>query len=152
MSVQKSLRLFSIELTSLYSVHGGPHTEPILIDKDHEEGLSEMDILSEFAPLHVSAVNQLALRVTILTADNVPPRITRLSLRSAVSSSYVPLDPPLISSHRVAPACLKALPNHTSLLAFDTLFHKTLPEEVYTYAIPEADQEVPIPLRKVSGR
>lgn len=47
-------------------------------------------------------------------------------------------------------ACLKALPNHESLLAFDTLFHQTLPEEVYTYAIPPADQETPIPLRKVS--
>ncbi|KAI5450497.1 hypothetical protein NCC49_002954 [Naganishia albida] len=87
-------------------VHGGPHTEPILIDKDHEEGLSEMDILSEFAPLH----NHSAV----------------LAIRS----------------------CLKALPNHVSLLAFDTLFHQTLPEEVYTYAIPAANQEVPIPLRK----
>ncbi|KAL7420760.1 hypothetical protein Q5752_004712 [Cryptotrichosporon argae] len=45
-------------------------------------------------------------------------------------------------------ACLKHLPDHTSLLLFDTLFHQTIPEEVYTYALPPPDQETAMPLRK----
>jgi hypothetical protein len=36
-------------------VHGGTHKQGIRISKGHEEGLAEMDKLSEFAPLHVSA-------------------------------------------------------------------------------------------------
>lgn len=34
-------------------VHGGAHKKGISITKDHEQGLAEMDKLSEFAPLHV---------------------------------------------------------------------------------------------------
>lgn len=42
-------------LTSvLISVHGGTHKHGIQITKEHTEGLTEMDKLSEFAPLHVS--------------------------------------------------------------------------------------------------
>ncbi|KAJ9101045.1 hypothetical protein QFC21_003263 [Naganishia friedmannii] len=105
-SSSKGIKDEQIKYISHRIVHGGPHKEPIIITREHEEGLTEMDTLSEFAPLH----NHSAV----------------LAIRS----------------------CLKALPEHTSLLAFDTLFHQTLPEEVYTYAIPKADQEVPIPLRK----
>ena len=35
------------------SVHGGARKEGIVITKKHDEGLAEMDKLSEFAPLHV---------------------------------------------------------------------------------------------------
>lgn len=48
-------------------------------------------------------------------------------------------------------ACLDALPEHTSVLAFDTLFHQTIPKEVYTYAIPAPDTETPVPIRKVGA-
>lgn len=38
---------------TLRSVHGGTHDKGIRVVKGHEEGLAEMDKLSEFAPLHV---------------------------------------------------------------------------------------------------
>lgn len=46
-------------------------------------------------------------------------------------------------------ACLNDLPDHTSILLFDTLFHQTIPEEVYTYAFPPPKVKQIIPLRKV---
>lgn len=49
-------------------------------------------------------------------------------------------------------ACLDALPDHTSVLLFDTMFHQTLPEEIYTYAIPPTEEQTPVPLRKVRSR
>ncbi|WVQ85013.1 acetate kinase [Cryptococcus sp. DSM 104549] len=87
-------------------VHGGTHDKGIRISKGHEEGLQEMDALSEFAPLH----NHRAV----------------LAVRS----------------------CLDALPNHTSLLLFDTIFHQTIAPEVYTYALPPPDTKLAMPLRK----
>lgn len=45
-------------------------------------------------------------------------------------------------------ACLEALPEHTSVLLFDTLFHQTLPRETYTYALPPPELATAIPLRK----
>jgi len=79
------------------SVHGGLHKEGLVITKDHTEGLDEMDKLSDFAPLHVS-YRSLLLRHRQLTSKN----------HHAVLA---------------VKACLEALPNHTSLLLFDTLFH-----------------------------
>ncbi|WVO18079.1 acetate kinase [Cryptococcus depauperatus] len=87
-------------------VHGGTHEKGIRVVKGHEEGLAEMDKLSEFAPLH----NHRAVM--------------------AVKS------------------CLEALPHHTSLLLFDTIFHQTIPPEVYTYALPPPDTNLVMPLRK----
>ncbi|WVW84889.1 acetate kinase [Kwoniella bestiolae CBS 10118] len=87
-------------------VHGGAHTKGIIVTKEHEEALEEMDKLSEFAPLH----NHHAV----------------VAVRS----------------------CLNALPQHTSLMVFDTLFHASIPEEVYTYALPPPDRELAMPLRK----
>ncbi|WOO76818.1 putative acetate kinase [Vanrija pseudolonga] len=57
---------------------------------------------------------------------------------------------PLHNHHAVlgVKACLDVLPQHTSLLLFDTLFHQTIPPEVYTYALPPPDGKLPIPLRK----
>jgi acetate kinase len=104
-------------------VHGGTHTNGIRITKDHEEGLKEMDKLSEFAPLHVRP-----------HCDSCPAR----------NSIYVQ------NHHAVlaVKSCLEALPNHTSFLVFDTLFHQTIPPEVYTYALPPPVQEAVMPLRK----
>lgn len=51
-----------------------------------------------------------------------------------------------------AVACLDALPKTTDVLLFDTLFHQTLPKEVYTYAVPKQEPGAlnrSIPLRKV---
>ncbi|KAL7410670.1 Acetokinase family-domain-containing protein [Mrakia frigida] len=47
-------------------------------------------------------------------------------------------------------SCLDALPSHTSILLFDTMFHQTLSKEIYTYAVPklEESQKTPVPLRK----
>lgn len=89
-------------------MHGGLNTKPLIVTHEHEEALTDMDALSEFAPLH----NHHAV----------------LGVR----------------------ACLSVLPSHTSVLLFDTLFHQTLPREVYTYALPPADAglQLPIPLRK----
>lgn len=33
-------------------VHGGEHTKPLIITNDHQDGLQDMDKLSELAPLH----------------------------------------------------------------------------------------------------
>ncbi|KAK8858766.1 acetate kinase [Kwoniella newhampshirensis] len=57
---------------------------------------------------------------------------------------------PLHNHHAVLAvrSCLDALPEHTSLLLFDTLFHQTIPPEVYTYAIPPPEKETAMPLRK----
>ncbi|WRT67973.1 acetate kinase [Kwoniella shivajii] len=57
---------------------------------------------------------------------------------------------PLHNHHAVVAvrSCLDALPHHTSLMVFDTLFHASLPEEVYTYALPPPDRELAMPLRK----
>lgn len=57
----------------------------------------------------------------------------------------------LIQNHHAVlcvKACLESLPSATNLLLFDTLFHQTLPPEVYTYALPPAPEEPVIPLRK----
>ena len=45
-------------------------------------------------------------------------------------------------------SCLDALPDHTSLLVFDTLFHHTIPPETYTYALPTPATPTVMPLRK----
>ncbi|KAK1925863.1 Acetokinase family-domain-containing protein [Papiliotrema laurentii] len=87
-------------------VHGGTHKEGIVITREHDEGLAEMDKLSEFAPLH----NHHAV----------------MAVRS----------------------CLDALPDHTSILLFDTLFHQTIPKETYTYALPPSETESTMQLRK----
>ncbi|BEI93983.1 uncharacterized protein CcaverHIS019_0604420 [Cutaneotrichosporon cavernicola] len=57
---------------------------------------------------------------------------------------------PLHNHHAVlcVRACLDAVPNSTQLLYFDTLFHQTLPPEVYTYALPPSNAPLAIPLRK----
>ncbi|BEI86211.1 hypothetical protein CcaverHIS002_0604980 [Cutaneotrichosporon cavernicola] len=57
---------------------------------------------------------------------------------------------PLHNHHAVLcmRACLDAVPNSTQLLYFDTLFHQTLPPEVYTYALPPSNAPLAIPLRK----
>ncbi|WWC70956.1 acetate kinase [Kwoniella pini CBS 10737] len=57
---------------------------------------------------------------------------------------------PLHNHHAVVAvrSVLDALPHHTSLMVFDTLFHSTIPEEVYTYALPPPDREQVMPLRK----
>jgi acetate kinase len=44
---------------------------------------------------------------------------------------------------------LDLLPDHTSVLLFDTLFHQTLDKHIYTYAVGPAEQGTPVPLRKV---
>jgi acetate kinase len=79
-------------------VHGGLHKEGIVITKDHTEGLEEMDKLSDFAPLHVSRMVKLP-------------------------SQWVAADCQNHHAVLAVKACLDALPNHTSLLLFDTLFH-----------------------------
>jgi acetate kinase len=79
-------------------VHGGLHKEGIVITKDHTEGLEEMDKLSDFAPLHVSRTTQMTRHRVMADSQN----------HHAVLA---------------VKACLDALPNHTSLLLFDTLFH-----------------------------
>lgn len=57
---------------------------------------------------------------------------------------------PLHNHHAVlcVRACLDALPESTNLLLFDTLFHQTIAQDVYTYALPPTDEELAIPLRK----
>jgi acetate kinase len=79
------------------SVHGGLHKEGLVITKDHTEGLDEMDKLSDFAPLHVSYDVRFVGGFQLISQNH----------------------------HAVlaVKACLEALPNHTSLLLFDTLFH-----------------------------
>ncbi|WWC88663.1 acetate kinase [Kwoniella dendrophila CBS 6074] len=105
-SSAKSLKKEDIKYVTHRIVHGGTHTKGIVVTKEHEEALEEMDKLSEFAPLH----NHHAV----------------VAVRS----------------------CLDALPDHTSLMVFDTLFHANIPEEVYTYALPPPDKELVMPLRK----
>ncbi|KAG8960878.1 hypothetical protein FRC03_006046 [Tulasnella sp. 419] len=87
-------------------VHGGTETEPMEIYPGHEEGLTKLEQLSDFAPLH----NHRAIQVV--------------------------------------KSCLHHLPESHQVLCFDTLFHSTLPEHVYTYPISEPPQPSPIPLRK----
>ncbi|CED84592.1 acetate kinase [Phaffia rhodozyma] len=87
-------------------VHGSTHTSPITVTKKHQEGLKEMEKLSEFAPLH----NHNAVLAIQATID--------------------------------------ALPESTSILLFDTLFHQTLGPEIYTYAVPDIGHKTPVPLRK----
>ena len=77
-------------------VHGGTHKEGIVITREHDEGLGEMDKLSEFAPLHVSAACG-----TLQIHAHRQNHHAVLAVRS----------------------CLEALPDHTSILLFDTLFH-----------------------------
>ncbi len=99
-----------------YSVHGGPQKEPIVITKDHEEGLTEMDKLSAFAPLHVSQFHQplvftcqtFAFDLTHLFANPSPltfsfstPRPAHLSHTSLRPSH--PFPPPLFHKHRITP-------------------------------------------------
>ncbi|EIW70960.1 acetate kinase [Tremella mesenterica] len=57
---------------------------------------------------------------------------------------------PLHNHHAVLAvrSCLEALPDHTSFLAFDTLFHQTIPPETYTYALPPAHKPIQMPIRK----
>ncbi|WWC62791.1 acetate kinase [Kwoniella dejecticola CBS 10117] len=105
-SSASNLKKEDIKYVTHRIVHGGAHTKGIIVTKEHEEALEEMDKLSEFAPLH----NHHAV----------------VAVRSV----------------------LDALPNHTSLMVFDTLFHATIPEEVYTYALPPPDREQVMPLRK----
>lgn len=44
--------------------------------------------------------------------------------------------------------CLTALPDASSVLCFDTLFHSTLPDFRYTYAISQPTHPTPVPLRR----
>ncbi|WVR09779.1 acetate kinase [Kwoniella sp. DSM 27419] len=57
---------------------------------------------------------------------------------------------PLHNHHSVLAvrSCLDALPKHSSLMVFDTLFHQTIPPETYTYALPPSDKQLAMPLRK----
>jgi hypothetical protein len=104
------------------SVHGGAHKEGIVITKEHSEGLTEMDKLSEFAPLHVRC------------SDTESPT------RAAAD----------IQNHHAVLAvrsCLEALPKHTSILLFDTLFHVSLgktgdAESLYPANYPKGDIHV----------
>ena len=77
-------------------VHGGTHKKGIIITKEHDEGLGEMDKLSEFAPLHVSA---------------------------APGTHHSKADKQNHHAVLAVRSCLEALPDHTSILLFDTLFH-----------------------------
>lgn len=89
------LRLSPYPDSRFCSVHGGPHKEPILIDRDHEEGLSEMDILSEFAPLHVSSLTQrqfyLHTELTSFSAQN-HSAVLAIRCKLHVSKLWLPLD------------------------------------------------------------
>ncbi|KAK4689676.1 acetate kinase, partial [Tremellales sp. Uapishka_1] len=77
LTASASLEKEDIKYITHRVVHGGTHKSGIKITKDHDEGLAEMDKLSEFAPLH-----------------------------------------------------------------------QTLPDEVYTYAVPPAEEKTPMPIRK----
>ena len=62
----------ALTLTDAYkSVHGGGHKEGIVITKEHQEGLEEMDKLSAFAPLHVR--QPLAHEAILLTHRTITP-------------------------------------------------------------------------------
>jgi acetate kinase len=44
--------------------------------------------------------------------------------------------------------CLHTLPSATSVLTFDTLFHRTIPQYRRVYAIAETEHSTPVPLVK----
>ncbi|CAE6451142.1 unnamed protein product [Rhizoctonia solani] len=44
--------------------------------------------------------------------------------------------------------CLKHIPNGRQILLFDTMFHSTIPPQVYTYPLEQSSEKTPIPLRK----
>ena len=45
-------------------------------------------------------------------------------------------------------ACLEHLPSSRQILLFDTLFHQSIPEHIYTYPLTPPSTAPPIPLRK----
>ncbi|QRV77612.1 acetate kinase [Ceratobasidium sp. AG-Ba] len=44
--------------------------------------------------------------------------------------------------------CLKYIPAARQVLLFDTMFHSTIPPQVYTYPLAPSSETLPIPLRK----
>ncbi|KAF8317594.1 acetate kinase [Clavulina sp. PMI_390] len=61
-------------------------------------------------------------------------------------SEFAPLH-----NHRavqVVKSCLEHLPSSKQILLFDTLFHQSLPEHIYTYPLKAPASPPPIPLRK----
>ncbi|QRV92426.1 acetate kinase [Ceratobasidium sp. AG-Ba] len=44
--------------------------------------------------------------------------------------------------------CLKYIPTARQVLLFDTMFHSTIPPQVYTYPLAPSSETLPIPLRK----
>ncbi|KAJ1303425.1 hypothetical protein OPQ81_011616 [Rhizoctonia solani] len=44
--------------------------------------------------------------------------------------------------------CLKHIPNARQILLFDTMFHSTIPPQVYTYPLGPSSEKTAIPLRK----
>ncbi|KAM0789539.1 hypothetical protein ACM66B_000353 [Microbotryomycetes sp. NB124-2] len=90
-------------------VHGGTAKQPIVIrhgDKNEQQVLEQMDLVSDFAPLH----NHHAMLIV--------------------------------------KKCLESLPQASSVLCFDTLFHQTIPDYRTTYAISEPPHKTPVPLRR----
>ncbi|KAG8895957.1 hypothetical protein FRB99_000250 [Tulasnella sp. 403] len=77
---------------------------------------------------------------------NIYPGHTQGLDKLDVLSQFAPLH-----NHRavqVIKFCLKALPGAYQILCFDTLFHSTLPEHIYTYPLTAPSIPPPIPLRK----
>ncbi|CAK9784412.1 acetate and butyrate kinase [Cutaneotrichosporon oleaginosum] len=77
-------------------------------------------------------------------------RVTKEDTRELEQMDALSSFAPLHNHHAVlcVRACLDAVPKSTQLLYFDTLFHQTLPPEVYTYALPPTKADLAIPLRK----
>jgi acetate kinase len=89
------------------------------------------------------------------TADSpmqIPPGGDEAQLQNLEElSSFAPLHNH--SALLIIKACIRHLPHSTQILAFDTLFHRTIPTHVYTYPLPpsksdNASEPLPIPLRK----
>lgn len=108
-----------------------------VVTKDHQDELKNVDALSEFAPLHNYVCVNPSRRVRKLMVDILG--------RSRDCQEYVQSS----SSGNILTAildCLHTLPKAVNLLYFDTAFHSTIPEAIYTYPLdPGLDQKLSLP-------
>lgn len=112
-------------------VHGGTAEKPIVIrhgDKNEQSVLDDMDKVSDFAPLHVRGLSKRFIK-------NDPEFLHLCVLQNHHAMLIVK-------------KCLESLPKASSVLCFDTLFHRTIPEFRKTYAISQPSHKTPVPLKR----
>nr|WPS94677.1 acetate kinase [Naematelia aurantialba] len=129
------------------------------VDEDGDDGASVdyeelfpqvLDKLTASSDIEKDDIQYVSHRVVHGATHKSGIRITKDHTEGLQEMDKLSTFAPLHNHHAVLAvrACLNALPDHTSLLLFDTLFHQTIPPETYTYALPPPDQEIVMPLRK----